>query len=220
MNFLKFFALLLIILSISFYRAYPIMKIELHKPDKNDKFIELLNKRESNRKYSNVPLNMKQLSYILYASDARSPKGNRTAPSAGALYPIDIFVYANNVVGLSKGIYFYNPRYHYLESVKSGDFSHNLRTACYYQNFVKDAAVVLIFIYEKRRMEYKYKERALYYAYVEAGHISQNALLAVTKLGLAGVPIGAFDQGEILKLFGYKLKKRVPLYVNLVGNKK
>ncbi len=219
MRYIKVLYILLILFALGFINAYSIKKISLNKPSNQDNFIKLLNKRRSIRQYSNLPLNIKQLAYILYAGNARTPKGNRTAPSAGALYPIDIFVYANKVIGLSKGIYFYNARYHYLQKMQDGDFSGHFKIACYYQNHIKNAAALIILIYEKRRMEYRYKEKSINFAYIEAGHISQNVLLALTQLGLAGVPVGAFDAGMILKPFGYKLKKRVPLYVNAVGNK-
>jgi SagB-type dehydrogenase family enzyme len=208
--------ILFFIFTLSAVSAERVNKIELETP--SDDYIKLLNKRKSIRTFTNTPLTFFQLSYLLYSADARTPKGNRTAPSAGALYPIDIFVYVNNVKGLKKGIYFYNPRYHYVHPVKTGDFTRNLTLSALKQRSIGNAGVTIIMIYEFSRMKPKYGDKAIYFAHIEAGHISQNILLAAAKLEIGAVPIGAFNNEKVLEIFGFNPTEKVVLYINTIGN--
>ena len=196
--------------------AERINKFDLQEP--LDDFIKLLIKRRSVRSFSNAPLTTQQLSYLLYAADARTPNGNRTAPSARAVYPIDIYVFVRNVTGLEKGIYYYNPRYHYLQTIKKGDFSAQLSAACRNQTSISQAAAVLSMFYVISRMKPRFGEQGVHYAALEAGHISQNFLLAAAKLNLGAVPVGGFENEKVLKILEFSPQKKVTLYLNPVGN--
>lgn len=191
-------------------------RIDLETP--SDEYINLLIKRKSKRNYTKKFITLKELSYILYAANARTPKGNRTTPSAGALYPVDLYINVNKVIGLNKGMYYYNPRYHYITPIKYGDFSNSLFLSTFKQTWVKDASINIIMCYTIERMKPRYGDKALNYAYIEAGHISQNILLAVTKLELGAVPVGAFDNNSILNLFAFNENEKVILYINSIGN--
>jgi SagB-type dehydrogenase family enzyme len=196
--------------------AVRINKYDLETP--SDDYIHLLQKRKSTRNFTAAPLTTQQLSYLLYAANALMPNGSRTAPSARAVYPIDIYVFIQNVTGFEKGIYFYNPRYHYLQKVKTGDFVSVLAAACNHQPAVSKAAVVISLIYVASRFRQRYGERGVHFAALEAGHISQNFLLAAAKLNLGALPVGGFDNGKILSILGLSSQKKAALYLNLAGN--
>lgn len=193
-----------------------ITKYDLETP--SDEYIQLLQKRKSTRNFTTRPITSQQLSYLLYAANALMPNGSRTAPSARAVYPIDIYVFIQNVTGFEKGIYFYNPRYHYLQKVKTGDFISVLAAACNHQPAVSKAAVVISLIYVASRFKQRYGERGVHFAALEAGHISQNFLLAATKLNLGALPVGGFDNGKILSILGLSIQKKATLYLNLAGS--
>jgi len=192
---------------------------EMHLTCPDDDFIRLLNSRKSIRNFTGNQITKKQISYIMYSAGGITSRGNRTAPSAGALYPLMIYIYAKNVESLKKGLYFYNPYKNSLVTTKEGDFTETLTGACLNQQSVRNASLSIIIVYDKQRMEHKYRNRSLKYACLEAGHISQNILLAVTKLNLGAVPIGAFRDAEILSLLSLDTSKCEVLYVNSIGIK-
>jgi SagB-type dehydrogenase family enzyme len=156
-----------------------------------------LQARRSVREYADQPLPLPALSQILWAAQGvTSPQGYRTAPSAGALYPLEVLVAAGDVEGLGSGVYRYRPGSHSLVLITAGDPRPALAAAALDQAAVRDAPAVLIIAAIPARTTAKYGDRGMRYVDMEAGHASQNVYLQAESLGLATVAIGAFmDEG-------------------------
>ncbi|MEI7828038.1 MAG: SagB/ThcOx family dehydrogenase, partial [Euryarchaeota archaeon] len=158
---------------------------------------ETLQQRRSIREYTDADISLNELSQLLWAAQGiTSIQGFRTVPSAGALYPLE--VYTVNVTG----VYHYNPLNHSLEKVRSADVQENLVKAALNQGAVRQAPLKLVIMGVYERTAAKYGERAERYVHLEAGHAAQNVLLECTSLGLGAVPIGAFDDSMVREAVG------------------
>jgi SagB-type dehydrogenase family enzyme len=133
----------------------------------------------------------------------------RTAPSAGALYPFETYVYIDRVEGVSQGIYHFD--------VADFDFNGAITAASLGQPVVRKAAVVLIWTAMMLRCMVKYRERAVRYIGMDLGHVCQNVQLAATALGLGSCPIGAFYDDELNKLVEVDGEEETVLYMITVG---
>lgn len=155
---------------------------------------EALLKRRSVRTYQDSPLTIDEVSQLLWAAQGiTSEDGFRTAPSAGALYPLEIYLVSEHVQGLEKGVYRYNPRLHSLEQISSGSHAEALYRHALYQDPVLLAPLTVVFAAEYARTEVKYGLRAHRYVHLEVGHAVENLLLQAVALGLGAVVIGAYD---------------------------
>jgi SagB-type dehydrogenase family enzyme len=206
------------------YKVYPgATKIELPKPEYTGMTVEeALKKRRSIRNYSTKPISKAQLSQLLFAAQGVTEKmygkALRTAPSAGALYPFEVYIIANNVQDLPQGIYHYSVLDHALELVKSGDFRGQIIEAGLSQRTLGDAGVTFILSAIFDRVRYKYGERGCRYVYMEAGHISQNIYLQAVSLGLDSVCAGAFSDEKVNKLIDVDGWKEAVIYLHPVGS--
>jgi SagB-type dehydrogenase family enzyme len=141
----------------------------------------------------------------------------RTAPSAGALYPVETYLAVHRVSGVDPGIWHLHLPDFALELLNSGDFRRDLVQACLSQQFLGAAAVVFIWTGILNRAMSKYRERAIRYLLLDAGHICQNLMLAATALGLGCCPVGAFFDEEVEQLTQVDGKEEVALYLAAVG---
>jgi len=158
---------------------------------------QLLQQRRSVRHFQDVSISLSDIGQLLWtAQGITNPKGFRTAPSAGALYPLELYVVAGQVKNLSSGIYHYDPNNHRLIKVDSGDRRKKLAQAAYWQASVSDAATVVVFAAVYERATFKYGERGVRYVHIETGHAAQNLSLQAESLGLGTVVIGAFNDDE------------------------
>ena len=149
--------------------------------------------RRSVRDYRDEPLSLGDVAQLLWsAQGSTSPRGFRTAPSAGALYPLEVYLVAGRVDGLAPGVFRYRPDGHELLKVFEGDRRAELASAALGQSWVKDApaSIVISAVYEKTTG--KYKERGNRYVHMEAGHAAQNVCLQAVALELGSVVVGAF----------------------------
>jgi SagB-type dehydrogenase family enzyme len=143
-------------------------------------------------------------------------RGFRTAPSAGALYPLEVYLVAGNVEGLTSGVYKYEPAAHGLRSVISGDQQTELYHAALGQSAVNDAPAIMVLSAVYERTTGKYGERGIRYVHMEAGHAAQNVLLEAVALGLGGVGMGAFDDDAVRTVTGMSPAEQ-PLYIITLG---
>lgn len=164
---------------------------------------EALAKRRSVRKFDDEPLDVRQIAQLLWAAQGITGKGGkRTAPSAGALYPLTLYLVVGKVEGLSPGIYRYKPVKHALVKVKGADQRAKLAQAAGGQRWVRDAPVSFVIAVNYGRMDL-YHARGKMYADMELGHAAQNILLQAQVLGLGAVPVGAVREaaaGKVLDL--------------------
>ena len=206
------------------YKEYPgTEKIELACRTKIETLSldDALLKRKSIRHYSPDPITGDQLSYLLWSSSGiqRVERGNefRTAPSAGALYPIETYVVANRVDGLPAGVYHYSVKQHCLEKLKEGDFSNEVAIAALGQRMCIEAAAVVVWTAVFERSKWKYKQRAYRYVYLDAGHIGGNLALAATAIGLGSCQIGALFDDEVNRIIDVDGTEESVVYMSVVG---
>ena len=144
---------------------------------------EVLRHRRSVREFIHEPLELWQISQLLWAAQGiTDPDGLRTAPSAGALYPLELYTCAGNVEGLPRGIYRYEPDDHELTVTLQGDARTELCEASLSQTCLMDAAAVFVFSAIYERTTVKYGERGLRYVHIEVGHAAQNLVLQAAAL--------------------------------------
>lgn len=176
---------------------------ELH-PAARHPIERLLAQRRSVRDFAATPLSLEELAHLLWAAQGvSSPEGLRTAPSAGALYPLEVHLVAGNVEGLECGSYHYRPHTGEIVRTAAGDLRQALAAAALGQGCVGEAAAVLVFSAVFERTTRKYGQRGIQYVHMEVGHAAQNVYLAAGSLGLGTVMVGAFDDQGV--------KRAVPL---------
>ena len=188
---------------------------------------KVLNERRSVRSYEDEPLTLEEVSQLLWSaygitySREGMPDfirgGLKTAPSAGARYPLEIYLVAGNVKGLLPGIYWYVPEGHVIHRLADGDVRSDLMAACLSQKFAGEAPVSLVWSAVYERCTEKYGERGQErYVCMDLGHSAQNVYLQCGSLGLGTCAIGAFTDEALKKLIGMT-EEEVPLYVMPVG---
>lgn len=179
---------------------------------------EALENRRTVRDFSRAPVTLKDLGQLLWAAQGiTSKRGFRTAPSAGALYPLEIHVLAGNVDGLAPGVYRYRPERHVLTPRRSGDQRQALAEAAMQQSWVGESAAVLVFSAVSSRSRKKYGHRSERYVFIEVGHAAQNVFLQAQSLGLAAAVVGAFRDDEVAQLLQLPGGER-PIYLMPVGH--
>lgn len=175
-------------------------------------------RRRSTRSYAGGPLPLSQLSRLLSLTGGISSNGNRrTAPSSGALYPIEIYPVVHDVERVASGVYHYAVADHGLELVRSGDFRGEVVRQALSQEFLGDVAVVLLFTVIFQRMRFKYRDRTYRYGLIEVGHLGQNAYLAATSMGLGACAVGAFGDDAINDMLGVDGREEAAVYLLGVG---
>lgn len=163
----------------------------------------LLQHRRSVREYSDTALELPAIGQLLWAAQGiTDPRGLRTAPSAGALYPLELYVVAGNVEGLTPGVYHYHPDRHQLQQTLPGDQRRLLAGAAHGQSWVRTAAAVVVITALYDRTTGKYGDRGVRYVHMEVGHAAQNLFLQAEALGLATVVVGAFEDDAVAALLG------------------
>jgi len=178
---------------------------------------EAIDKRRSVRDYAKAPLTIEQVSQLMWAAQGKNAGGTRSAPSAGATYPLEIYLVAGEVTGLDAGLYRYLNSSHKLEKVKAGDLRKSLCEAAFSQDSIEKVPATIVIAAEYERTKQRYHERAQRYVHIEVGHVGQNIYLQCESLLLATVAIGAFDDTKVKKVLGIAEE---PLYIMPIGKKK
>ncbi|NJE02869.1 SagB/ThcOx family dehydrogenase [Thermococcus sp. MV11] len=192
------------------------MRIALPAPKRRGEISleEAIDLRKSVRLYTDEPLTLEEVSQILWAAYGINRWGRRTYPSAGACYPFEVYVVAENVHGLAPGIYHYHEEDHSLELIKRGHFGKTLAEACLNQRCVATAPVNVVIVTHYERTTRRYGERGIRYVHIDAGHMGQNIYLQATALGLGTVVVGAFRDEEVKRAMNVPGE---PLYVFPLG---
>ncbi len=186
-----------------------------------------LKERRSVRKFADKPITLADVSQLLWAaygvtmSKPGMPDflrgGLKTAPSAGARYPLELYLVACNVTGLPAGIYRYDPANHNLVKLAAGDFRDSLAEACLDQNWLKRAAVSIVYSAVYSRTTGKYGDRGRErYVCMDLGHSGENVYLQSVAIDMGTCAIGAFTDSMLKKLIMMTAEEE-PLYVMPVG---
>jgi len=180
---------------------------------------QLLAQRRSIRDYQTTALELAEIGQLLWAAQGISHvQGLRTAPSAGALYPLELYVVTGRIEGLVQGVYHYNPRHHKLMKTNDGDIRDALTRAALSQDWIKHASAVIVFTADYERTTKKYGPRGKRYVHIEVGHAAQNLFLQSESLGLATVIVGAFNDDEVARVLRLPSDLQ-PLLLMPVGRK-
>ncbi len=197
-------------------------KINLPEPLKESEFSveEALKERRSVRSFKDEELTLQEVSQILWAAQGITQKetGFRSAPSAGATYPLEVYLVVRKVEGLDPGVYRFLPEEQALHELVKGDKSEELMSGALNQGFIEDAPVNIVFTAVYGRTVNRYGERGERYVYMEAGHAAQNIYLQCESLDLGTVVIGAFDNEKIRRTINASREEK-PLYIIPIGRK-
>lgn len=178
---------------------------------------EALHKRRSVRDFKKETLPLATIAQLLWAAQGiTGNEGLRTAPSAGALYPLEVYLVSGAVEELPAGVYHYNPSGHRLKRVATGDKRKLLAAATGGQSAVSQGAAALVFTAVYERTSGKYGERATRYVHMEAGHAAQNVYLQAAALTTGTVVIGAFSDLLVKQVLSLP-RGEEPLYLMPVG---
>jgi SagB-type dehydrogenase family enzyme len=173
--------------------------------------------RRSLRNYSRAALSLEETAQLLWAAQGvTSRSGYRTAPSAGALYPLETILCAGRAGTLPPGVYKYRPARHDLILLAGGDRRADLAKAALGQAWIRQAPATIALAAVFARITGRYQQRGIRYAWMEAGHAAQNVCLQAVALGLGAVPVGAFDDRAVQRILRMSSAEE-PLYLIPVG---
>ncbi|MCM8796096.1 MAG: SagB/ThcOx family dehydrogenase [Candidatus Omnitrophica bacterium] len=199
------------------------MEIKLKPPNfKTENLKNILERRVSCRNFKTKSLSLEIIATVLWATAGKKhdtvTEATRTIPSAGATYPLELYLVVgiNGVENLKEGIYHYRIDTHSLEFIQGGDKRSALAAVCLGQSFIEEAPVSLVIAAKFSRTTMRYGKRGERYVYIEAGCASQNTYLAVTTLGLGTVEVGAFSDKSLAETLGLT-KDIEPLLVMPIG---
>jgi len=190
--------------------------ISLPSPDTSGNLTleSAIQKRRSVRGFKDQSIGLKEIGQLLWAAQGITNKSRyRSAPSAGALYPLEVYVVKKD------GFFHYIPEGHKLKRLSDNDLRPALQSAALFQSSVAKAAIDIVICAVYERVTSKYGKRGIRYTDIEVGHAAQNIHLQAVALGLGSVPIGAFDDDSVTRVLSLP-KDRVPLYIIPVGYKR
>jgi len=187
------------------------------------RIMPLLQNRRSLRKFSSCPIELNELAFLMWSAQGITAQAGkhffRTAPSAGALYPIEPYLSIHNIKGVSRGLYHFNPSLFQLELLKETDIKGDISRAFLNQQFMQKAAINVIWTAIPRRSMAKYGERGGRYLFLDVAHICQNLLLAAEAINCGGCPVAAFYDHEVNGLLDVDGVEETVIYGASIGRK-
>ncbi len=177
---------------------------------------QALQSRRSVRSFKPEPLTLEEISQLLWAAQGQTSGRFRSAPSAGALFPLEVYVAVGNAEGLDAGVYRYVPAAHALSEVHQGNVLKSLSRAAYWQEWAGAGAIAIVISAVYERTTGKYGKRGVRYAHMEAGHAAQNVYLQAEALGLGTVVVGAFMDSWVKRALRMR-EDEEPLSIMPVG---
>jgi len=197
-------------------------KVNVNKVDLS----EAIYRRVSVRAYSDKPLTLDELSYVLWSTQGvkevtTRPATLRTVPSAGARHCFEPYVLVNNVEGVPEGLYRFLAVEHSLQEVDlSSDIGERIMKACLDQRFMLNAAMALILTAVRYRMMWRYTERGYRYMHLDAGHVIQNLYLCAEAIDSGVCAIAAFNDDVINDVLGVDGVEQFTVYLGVLGKKR
>jgi SagB-type dehydrogenase family enzyme len=200
-------------------KSMDIIKLPEPKYDSKVSIERALLQRRSIRTYKDEPLTLSEVSQLLWAAQGvTGSRGLRTVPSAGALYPLEVYIVVGSVKKLADGVYKYKHPGHELLKISNGDKRAELYTAALRQGCIKKGAVVFVLSAVYERTTGKYGQRGIQYVHMEIGHAAQNIYLQAASLNLGTVFVGAFYDDQVKAVLNMP-DREVPLCIMPVGRK-
>jgi len=200
---------------------------EIKLPSANKKsnvsFEETIYKWSATRRFQNKPLTLNQLSQLLWSAFGTTVDGvtsaTRVFPSAGAIYPLELYIVVGNVENLPAGLYKYNYKNHSLIQLKKSDLRDSLTSAALNQFFIKQAPVSFVWTAKNNKVAIYGERGKTRYIHIDLGHSAQNLTIQSTALGLGTVQVGAFDDEKVKEILSLP-DEETPVYIMPVGYKK
>ncbi|MCX8014585.1 MAG: SagB/ThcOx family dehydrogenase [candidate division WOR-3 bacterium] len=179
---------------------------------------QALKQRRSVRNFKDSALTLNEVAQLLWAAQGQTVKwGGRTTPSAGATYPLELYLVVGKVDGLEKGVYHYDGTKHELKKLSDQDVRNDISSAAWRQEFIAQAPIIIIIAADYKRTTERYGQRGIRYVDNEVGHCGQNIHLQAEALGLGTVVVGAFQDSLIMNILRIKEE---PRYIMPIGRKK
>jgi SagB-type dehydrogenase family enzyme len=185
-----------------------------------------IEERISHRRYSEDPLSLEELSYLLWLTQGIKSVNDkravplRTVPSAGCRHPFETYLSVNQVEGLEPGLYRFVGSTHQLSALRMEvDFNAQLTEVCLGQRQVATSAVTFIWAAVPYRTAWRYSERSYRYLYLDAGHVCQNLHLAAESINCGVCAIGAYDDDGADALLGFNPPEMFVIYMATLGRK-
>ena len=201
-----------------FHKEYPrLKKIDMSNTIPDGEFYSLLYSRESSRSFSNEPIPLDTISRIFIScgiSDVNRKPEKRTYPSAGARFPIEMYLISFNVTDIDRGAYHYNIDMHCLELLLKKDLTPIMSDFC--SPYLENSAAALVFTAVIPRSAAKYWVKSYPYSLIEAGHMCQNIHLACTKFNVQSCPIGGFVNNSVSEILDLT-SNELPVYTIGMG---
>lgn len=209
------------------FAGYPVVELPGSLTPLRLSLEEAILTRATARGMAPGPLSLENLRTLLHCAygltrdnrDAGFPRPFRTVPSAGALYPLDIFLHSAHVVGLRPGLYHYNPTGNNLRLLREGDQTDAISKAVVYTNVPRDASVVFFITALFERSTFKYGERGYRFVLLEAGHVAQNINLVSNGLGLGCLNLGGFFDRRVDEFLDLDGLAQSTIYMAAVGKR-
>ena len=187
----------------------------------DDSLKSVLKNRQTIRKLACKPISQSYLDILIWAACGHTHTIKdvkmRTAPSAGARYPVEIYFVIQNSDGTDDGIYYYDFEKEGMTLMKSGKCMPDIKKVSFDQEFILNTNLAAIMTYNPDKIEPQYGPQSRKYAFLECGHIAQNLLLMATSLGMGAVPVGAFQEKGLREFLGIDSAKKEVLYMVCVG---
>lgn len=205
-----------------FRKSYPrLPSVKLPEVNReNSEFEALLDYRESNRNFWDLPLSLAELSKIIGSCrivDTKRKPERRTYPSGGARFPVELYVVSYNINELKQGAYHYNMKDNNLELLLEKNLKSQRRKLI--SPFLENPAATIIFTSVIARSEVKYGLRAYPYSLIEAGHMGQNILLAASEIGIGSCSVSGFIDDTVKKILDLT-DDEIPIYSISIGKVK
>ena len=188
--------------------------------------IDVINARRSRRHYSDAPVSLEELSFLLWCTQGVKectdrPATLRPVPSAGSRHAFETLLLANRVDGLPAGLYRFLAIDHRLGRLDCpADFAERLTAACRQQNQVRASAVTFIWVAVLARMRWRYGLRGYRYLHLDAGHVCQNLYLGGKSIGCDVCAIGGFDDAAVNRELGLDGDELFAIYLATLGKEK
>lgn len=211
--------LMALLTTAAFGQEKPVVKLPAPAPKGAMSVEEALKKRRTIRHFASRPLNLNQVSQLLWGADGVSdPRGLRTAPSAGATYPLELYLVVGErgVDHCAPGLYRYNPQAHALEPAAGGDLRAAVARASLHQTWMAEAPVMVVIAAVYGRCMARYGNRGVQYTHMEVGHVGQNLFLQAEALGLGAGIVGAFEDRTLARILKLP-EEHEPLLIMPVG---
>jgi SagB-type dehydrogenase family enzyme len=207
------------------YGDYPKVRLPTEYPPSGRSFDSVLQHRTTARQFGGGPMRLDELAKLLHMSygitrsnaDTVFPRPFRTIPSGGALYPLELYVYASQVEGLERGLYHYDMEEQTLDVLHRRDDLARISRFLVQYDLALNAAAIMFVSAIFFRSTFKYGDRGYRFILIEAGHLAQNANLTAQEMGLAAACIGGYSDRDVDRYLGFDGLNESTVYILLFG---